>query len=102
MKVEVVSYPHLSPLLVFLTNHERAGYSSSAAEGLRDILLSKREDNEFEIHSRVLGNVLYLMTSMNPSPKTIAATEQSIRTALKALDSVHEWPFRIRSVPGSG
>jgi len=37
------------------------GYNSSAAIGLQKILLEGLK--EFKIHSRVLGNVMYLMAS---------------------------------------
>lgn len=49
------------------------GYSSTAATGLQKKLLAGSED--FKIHNRVLGNVLYLMASQTSKPETLKSIE---------------------------
>ncbi|USP78500.1 uncharacterized protein yc1106_05774 [Curvularia clavata] len=54
-----------SVLAVSLVDGAGSGYTSSAAVGLRDQLLNNTSGaSEVQIHSRVLGNVIYLMASM--------------------------------------
>ncbi|OQN95841.1 hypothetical protein B0A48_18126 [Cryoendolithus antarcticus] len=60
-----------------------SGYASTAATGLRDRLLAGTEPGQAVIHSRVLGNVLYLMGAMTSTPETLAGVE---KTVLKALE----------------
>lgn len=59
-----------------------SGYASTAATGLRDRLFAGSQAGEPVIHSRVLGNVLYLMGAMTSSPETLKGVEE---TVLKAL-----------------
>ncbi|KAG6025511.1 hypothetical protein E4U41_001502, partial [Claviceps citrina] len=52
----------------------RPGYGSNAAAALRDELAAGRPDGgagPWNVHSRVLGNVLYLMTSQVTSEETV-------------------------------
>jgi dethiobiotin synthetase/adenosylmethionine--8-amino-7-oxononanoate aminotransferase len=60
-----------------------SGYASTAATGLRDRLFSSSQPGEPVIHSRVLGNVLYLMGAMTSTPETLKGVEE---TVLRALD----------------
>lgn len=60
-----------------------SGYASTAATGLRDRLFSGEGEGEPVIHSRVLGNVLYLMGAVTSSPGTLRGVEE---TVLRALD----------------
>ena len=60
------------------------GYTSSAAVGLRDALLF--EKSKVQIHSRILGNVIYLMASMTTYPKDIEVVEEVFKQKLDALD----------------
>jgi dethiobiotin synthetase/adenosylmethionine--8-amino-7-oxononanoate aminotransferase len=60
-----------------------SGYASTAATGLRDRLFSSSQAGEPVIHSRVLGNVLYLMGAMTSTPETLKGVEE---TVLRALD----------------
>jgi dethiobiotin synthetase/adenosylmethionine--8-amino-7-oxononanoate aminotransferase len=60
-----------------------SGYASTAATGLRDRLFSGSRNGEPVIHSRVLGNVLYLMGAMTSTPETLKGVEE---TVLRALD----------------
>ncbi|KAG9690172.1 PLP-dependent transferase, partial [Aureobasidium melanogenum] len=70
-----------SVLAISLKDPAGSGYTSTAATGLRDTLLhDSSSDNA--IHSRVLGNVLYLMASMTTSPDTIASIQRKVQTAM--------------------
>lgn len=55
------------------------GYNSSAAVGLQKKVLEGSED--FKVHSRVLGNVFYLMASQVTERKTLSAIEQLLLEA---------------------
>lgn len=71
-----------SVLAIYMTTGEgQSGYTSDAAAELQSTLLGKT-GGDFAVHSRVLGNVLYLMASMTSKPESIAAIE---RTLLRAL-----------------
>jgi dethiobiotin synthetase/adenosylmethionine--8-amino-7-oxononanoate aminotransferase len=59
------------------------GYTSSAAVGLRDALLFGRD--KIQIHSRILGNVIYLMASLTSSRGDLRAVEQVFLTKLDAI-----------------
>jgi len=59
------------------------GYTSSAAVGLRDALLFNR--GKVQIHSRILGNVIYLMASMSSTKDQLASIENEFRQKLDAL-----------------
>jgi dethiobiotin synthetase/adenosylmethionine--8-amino-7-oxononanoate aminotransferase len=50
------------------------GYTSLAAQGLHQRLLQVGEKG-WCVHSRVLGNVIYFMTSLTVSPETVKAVE---------------------------
>lgn len=71
-----------SVLAISMKDAAGSGYTSSAGAGLRDRLLQGDGDLEQVVHSRVLGNVLYLMTSMTTSPETVAAIEGMVVEAL--------------------
>ncbi|KAH0006232.1 PLP-dependent transferase, partial [Aureobasidium melanogenum] len=70
-----------SVLAISLKDPAGSGYTSTAATGLRDTLLHD-STSENAIHSRVLGNVLYLMASMTTSPETIASIQRKVQTAM--------------------
>ncbi|KZM25942.1 ATP binding [Ascochyta rabiei] len=72
-----------SVLAVSLKDNSGAGYTSSAAVGLRDSLLS--EDNKLSIHSRILGNVIYLMTSMTTVQCQVKRVEERFKEKLDAM-----------------
>lgn len=66
-----------------------SGYASTAATGLRDRLFSGADQkSKFTapdppvIHSRVLGNVLYLMGAMTSTPETLRGVEETVLRAL--------------------
>jgi len=61
-------------------NNLISGYSSKAATGLQKRLLEG--SNEFKIHVRVLGNVLYLMASQTSRPETLRSIEKLLSDAL--------------------
>ncbi|THW19329.1 PLP-dependent transferase [Aureobasidium pullulans] len=70
-----------SVLAISLKDPAGSGYTSTAATGLRDTLLHDSSE-ENAIHSRVLGNVLYLMASMTTTPETIASTQRKVQAAI--------------------
>ncbi|KAI4731745.1 PLP-dependent transferase [Aureobasidium sp. EXF-10728] len=70
-----------SVLAISLKDPAGSGYTSTAATGLRDTLLHD-SSSENAIHSRVLGNVLYLMASMTTSPDTIASIQRKVQAAM--------------------
>ncbi|KAJ4308377.1 hypothetical protein N0V94_009377 [Neodidymelliopsis sp. IMI 364377] len=58
------------------------GYTSSAAVGLRDALLF--DESKVHIHSRILGNVIYLMTSLTTTQKHVDDVEEEFKKKLDA------------------
>ena len=60
-----------------------SGYASTAATGLRDRLFAGGQAGEPVIHSRVLGNVLYLMGAMTSTPETFKGVEETVLRALE-------------------
>jgi dethiobiotin synthetase/adenosylmethionine--8-amino-7-oxononanoate aminotransferase len=79
---ELHSYSPISKRTLPLTP---AGYASSAAAGLRDALLNKVSQTKVQIHSRVLGNVIYLMASMTSKPKHLTAVENAFLEKLNMV-----------------
>jgi dethiobiotin synthetase/adenosylmethionine--8-amino-7-oxononanoate aminotransferase len=69
-----------------LRDPDGSGYASTAATGLRDRLFAGTQGQSGErepvIHSRVLGNVLYLMGAMTSSPETLKGVEETVLRAL--------------------
>ena len=57
-----------------------AGYNSDAAKGLQQKLAVGGD--QFNVHSRVLGNVLYLMSSVTSKPESLRELERLLRSAL--------------------
>ncbi|EEA26644.1 hypothetical protein EYB25_002321 [Talaromyces marneffei] len=61
----------------------QTGYTSTAAKGLQQKLaLGESGLASFNVHSRVLGNVLYLMASMKSTPRDLSRIESLLRRAL--------------------
>ena len=76
-----------SVLAISMKDPIGSGYASTAATGLRDQMFAGRKEDSAVIHSRVLGNVLYLMAAMTTSRDTLRQVEE---TVLAALDSEPE------------
>jgi bifunctional dethiobiotin synthetase / adenosylmethionine---8-amino-7-oxononanoate aminotransferase len=74
----------LTPIHFNLYERFSAGYTSTAANDLRDKLLQDREGKGWVVHSRVLGNVLYLMASMTSSKESLKIIEAEVLEALRA------------------
>ena len=73
-----------SVLAISLKDPEGSGYASTAAAGLRDrLFVGKGEEKEWVIHSRVLGNVLYLMAALTTSPETLMGIEEKVLAAIR-------------------
>jgi dethiobiotin synthetase/adenosylmethionine--8-amino-7-oxononanoate aminotransferase len=60
------------------------GYTSSAAVGLRDALLF--DHSKVQIHSRILGNVIYLMASMTTTQRQLEVVEETFLAKLDAMN----------------
>lgn len=56
------------------------GYTSTAAKGLQQSLAVGGD--QFNVHSRVLGNVLYLMSSVTSKPESLREMEALLRSSL--------------------
>lgn len=67
-----------SVLSISLADPEGAGYASTAATGLRDALLSGSAGDSWVVHSRVLGNVLYLMAAMNTTQEVLRDVQSKV------------------------
>ncbi|TGJ82804.1 hypothetical protein E0Z10_g5953 [Xylaria hypoxylon] len=75
-----------SVLAIHLHAADGSGYTSSAAEGLRKRLLSGAEIGpgvSWNVHSRVLGNVLYIMGSQQTMEREVGEISDLLRAALK-------------------
>lgn len=66
------------------TRADSIGYISSAAVGLRDALLFKGAP--VQIHSRVLGNVIYLMASLTSKKSDLSLVEEAFMQKLDAMN----------------
>ncbi|KAK4169615.1 putative Adenosylmethionine-8-amino-7-oxononanoate aminotransferase [Cladorrhinum sp. PSN259] len=64
---------------------DSAGYKSTAAGGLQHALL-RGSESDGGIHSRVLGNVLYLMAGQKTTRETVGRVEHLIRQSLRGSD----------------
>ncbi|KAG2418882.1 hypothetical protein HFD88_001984 [Aspergillus terreus] len=67
-------------LVIALKDAHGGGYTSTAAKGLQEILLTGGPG--FNVHSRVLGNVLYLMSSVTSRPEALRVIEERLRAGL--------------------
>ncbi|EQL38465.1 hypothetical protein RJZ57_007298 [Blastomyces gilchristii] len=66
---------------ISLRSQDGGGYGSNSAAGLQRQLAKTNADG-FNIHCRVLGNVLYLMCDLTSDPDELTMLEKSVRTAL--------------------
>ncbi|KAF5862944.1 hypothetical protein ETB97_010985 [Aspergillus alliaceus] len=67
-------------LSISLKDMQGGGYTSTAARGLQQRLSTS--DGKFNVHSRVLGNVLYLMSSLTSQSEALRSIEGLLREAL--------------------
>ncbi|KAJ5090998.1 hypothetical protein N7532_009682 [Penicillium argentinense] len=67
-------------LSISLRDAEGGGYTSTAAKGLQQKLAAGGD--QFNVHSRVLGNVLYLMSSVTSKPESLQEMERLLRSSL--------------------
>ncbi|QSS57847.1 onanonoxo-7-onima-8-eninoihtemlysoneda [Histoplasma capsulatum var. duboisii H88] len=68
-------------LSISLRSQDGSGYGSNAAAGLQQRLGETNADG-FNIHCRVLGNVLYLMCDLTSGVEQLARIEKAVCTAL--------------------
>jgi dethiobiotin synthetase/adenosylmethionine--8-amino-7-oxononanoate aminotransferase len=73
----------LFPSWTWLFTDDAIGYTSSAAVGLRDALLDEASKSQVQIHSRILGNVIYLMASMTAKREHLTAVEAAFTEKLQ-------------------
>lgn len=69
-----------SVLCIVLRDEAGGGYSSNAAKTLQQKLRTTK--TSFNVHSRVLGNVLYLMASMKSRSDELRDIETALRSSL--------------------
>ncbi|GAP84459.2 putative bifunctional dethiobiotin synthetase adenosylmethionine-8-amino-7-oxononanoate aminotransferase [Rosellinia necatrix] len=77
-----------SVLAIHLQAADGSGYASIAAEGLRKKLLAGRSNAEglaWNVHSRVLGNVLYIMGSQGTTKDEVREISDFLQVAIKEL-----------------
>lgn len=67
-------------LSISLRDAQGGGYTSTAAKGLQQKLAVGGD--QFNVHSRVLGNVLYLMSSVTSKPESLQEMERLLRSSL--------------------
>jgi len=59
---------------------DQIGYSSSAAADLQKRLMLDSKADGFTVHSRVLGNVIYFITSLTVEPHDVDQIQTRIVT----------------------
>lgn len=72
-------------LAIHLKDAGGSGYNSNVAQGLRDALFQGRDESvggPWNVHSRVLGNVLYLMTSQTTTDKSVKQVTHLVQECL--------------------
>lgn len=74
-----------SVLAVHLKDDGGAGYSSNAAVSLRNALIYGEAEGPWNVHCRVLGNVLYLMASQKTTPVDIERLGNLLQKCVRAL-----------------
>ena len=72
-----------SVLAITFVDANGSGYNSSVTEGVQQKLLNHGAVSEAGIHARILGNVLYLMTSMTSTQETTAYVERRLLQILQ-------------------
>ena len=72
-----------SVLAISLRDPAGAGYASTAATGVRDKLFAGSPGEDWVIHSRVLGNVIYLMAATTTKSETLEVIEERVFAALE-------------------
>lgn len=71
---------YIHHLFVKVESNKMIGYTSNAAKGLQQRLAAGGD--QFNVHSRVLGNVLYLMSSVTSKPESLQEMEKMLRSSL--------------------
>lgn len=72
----------IGTVLAMTLKSESSGYTSTAAASLQKRLLLDLDEEGAGIHSRVLGDVLYIMTSLTTSPDMVHRIEKAVIRAL--------------------
>lgn len=74
-----------SVFAVHLTDGTGAGYSSNAAASLRDVMMRGVAEGPWNVHCRVLGNVLYLMAGQTTPRCEVERVASLLQDCLRAL-----------------
>ena len=61
------------------------GYSSTATASLQQALLRNSGQNAWNIHSRVLGNVIYLISNLNTGREKLEKVEDLLLSRLSGI-----------------
>lgn len=69
-----------SVLAITFKDESGGGYASTASVELQKYLAKGQGADDWNVHARVLGNVLYLMASQSSKPQELEAIQQRVRT----------------------
>lgn len=72
-----------SVLAIHMKSTDGAGYKSNAARRIQAALSSRDGDGGWNVHSRVLGNVIYIMASQKTTEASIERIEGLLRNCLE-------------------
>ncbi len=73
-------------VLAITLRSDGGGYTSNAAASLQNELLTLRDEEGAGVHSRVLGDVLYLMTSLTTKEEAVRRIEGGLKRTLCRMD----------------
>ncbi|CAN8106515.1 unnamed protein product [Discula destructiva] len=74
-----------SVLAIHLNDDAGTGYNSNAAASLRDGMMRGDTEGPWNVHCRVLGNVLYLMASQRTTAEDVERLGELLETCVRAL-----------------
>lgn len=75
-----------SVLAITLKDTQGAGYSSNVSVGVQKALLELGEGRDFNVHSRILGNVVYFMASLVSEVAHLRAIEGRLEEVIGSLE----------------
>lgn len=75
-----------SVLAITLKDTQGAGYSSNVSVGVQKALLELGEGRDFNVHSRILGNVVYFMASLVSEVAHLRAIERRLEEVIGRLE----------------
>jgi dethiobiotin synthetase/adenosylmethionine--8-amino-7-oxononanoate aminotransferase len=72
-----------SVLAIHMKDTEGAGYKSNAARRIQAVLASRDGEGGWNVHTRVLGNVIYVMASLKTTEASIGMIEALLQKHLR-------------------